>query len=162
PTVTNGFSVTQGFERLSGYGYYTVERIDHLRATAGLSYDTERYPINFRQPPISEGQAERDRFGPKAALVWSPLAFATLRFADSRLDSTHPEWAATLAADRHESALLHQAQFYALFQHPSGFFARAETQWYAQHNTGYATPLPVDDFFQHNLYLGYLFLHRRG
>src|SRR5205085_837483 len=67
-----------------------------------------------------------------------------------------------LSADRHESALLQQAQIQALFHHPSGFFARGETQWYRQHNSGYATSLAGDDFFQHNIYLGYRFLHRRG
>src|SRR5256885_2625920 len=67
-----------------------------------------------------------------------------------------------MAAQRLESATLQQAEFQALFHHPSGFFARAETQWYAQQNRGYSTPLPGDNFFQHNIFVGYRFWHRRG
>src|SRR5205823_1613342 len=87
---------------------------------------------------------------------------ARYRIADSHLESTYPALAPALGADRHESATLQQAEFQALFHHPSGFFARAETQWYAQQNRGYSTPLPGDNFFQHNIFVGYRFWHRRG
>jgi hypothetical protein len=61
-----------------------------------------------------------------------------------------------------QRATLHQATGYLLFNHASGFFARAEVLWYAQHNSGYSPELPGDDVFQENLYLGYRFPRGRG
>ena len=48
------------------------------------------------------------------------------------------------------------------FNLPSGFFARAELNFYAQGNSGYNPALPGDDFFQDNLYAGYRFYHRHA
>ena len=45
--------------------------------------------------------------------------------------------------------------------HPCGLFARAESDWYHQSNSGYSPSLPGDDFFQHNLFAGYRFAQRR-
>src|SRR5207249_593203 len=39
---------------------------------------------------------------------------------------------------------LHQAGVFGLFNHPSGFFARAETIWYHQRNSGFTPPTPGD------------------
>src|SRR6185295_6498253 len=69
---------------VSGYGYYTLELFPALRLTAGLSYDQLRYPVNFRQPPIAGGTAERDRLSPKAALLWSPTPALIVRGMYSR------------------------------------------------------------------------------
>ena len=89
---------------------------------------------------------------------------AHYRFADARLRTTFPELPAAVAAraNREEHARLHRARVHALYHHPCGIFARAETEWFAQHNTGYATALPGDNFFQHNLYVGYRFPRRRA
>jgi len=48
-----------------------------------------------------------------------------------------------------------------LFNHPSGFFARADAVWYHQHNTGYNPELPESDFVQENVFIGWRFLQRR-
>ena len=61
-----------------------------------------------------------------------------------------------------QSALLHQATPYILFQHPCGFFSEANSTWTAQSNYGYTTDIPGDDFWQFNLYAGYRFLGRRA
>ncbi|MDB6023455.1 MAG: hypothetical protein JWQ04_3312, partial [Pedosphaera sp.] len=50
---------------------------------------------------------------------------------------------------------LHQAHFYALFNHPCGFFSKVEAVWYGQSNTGYAVNLPGDDFMLVNAFAGY-------
>jgi len=57
---------------------------------------------------------------------------------------------------------LHNASGYVLFNHPSGIFARIETDWYRQSNSGYRGALPGDDFFQENVYIGYRFAHRHA
>lgn len=280
----------EGFQRVTGYGYATVEPFKRLWLTGGLAYDDVRYPDNYRQPPISPGEAASSQLGPKAALVWSPWPQLTVRgvytrslggvsldesyrleptqlagfpqafrslisesvvgsvsapkyetlglaldlklgprtFAGVQLerlktsvhrdigvftlvnglspfvpDSTpeqldYTEYAldanfnqllgnyfvvgadyrltqvelqdvlpdvpvsALPTAGQAEHARLHQVTSYLLFNHPSGFFAKAELLWYAQDNWGYATPLPGDNFFQENLYVGYRFAHRHA
>ncbi|PWU22156.1 MAG: hypothetical protein C5B50_00085 [Verrucomicrobia bacterium] len=284
----------EDFERITGYGYLTLEPVDRLWLTGGLAYDDLTYPSNFRNPPLSPGQDNRERIGPKAALVWSPIPEATLRGAFSRslggvsldesfrleptqlagfpqsfrsliseslvgsvaapeyqtyglaLDLKFPERTyAGIQVERLESdlsrevgvfsstngqlahynsttterlnyredavslnvnqllgdqfvlgaayrlaqvdlldqypdvptadinealpdanhtvhSLLHRATGYLLFNHPSGFFTRAEAHWYHQHNSGYATPLPGDDFVQENIFAGFRFARRRA
>src|SRR5207249_9981041 len=61
-----------------------------------------------------------------------------------------------------DNADLHQATGYVLFNHPSGWFARAEATWYHQRNSGSLKPGPGDDFVQENLYVGCRFARRRA
>jgi hypothetical protein len=60
------------------------------------------------------------------------------------------------------SATLHQVWLYAIYQHPSGFFAQFDTVWSQQSNRGYTPDIPGDDFWQFNISGGYRFLQRRG
>ena len=77
-------TVRPDFERISGYGYYTIEPLDHLYLTAGLSYDTLVAPENIRQAPVTDQTNARAEANPKAALVWSPSPEVTLRGAYAR------------------------------------------------------------------------------
>jgi len=65
-------------------------------------------------------------------------------------------------ADQTEKSTLQQAEGYVQFNHPSGFFARAEAHWYGQSNSGWTPAEPGDHFFQPNLFAGYYFAHRRA
>jgi len=65
-------------------------------------------------------------------------------------------------ADHTEKATLHQAQLFALYNHPSGFFARLEGYWARQSNVGYAPDIPGDEIFQANAYVGYRFRRNYG
>lgn len=58
--------------------------------------------------------------------------------------------------------VLHQVQLYALWNHESGFFERAEAVWSAQDSDGYQPARPGDDFWQLNAYVGYRFPKRRA
>jgi tetratricopeptide (TPR) repeat protein len=69
--------------------------------------------------------------------------------------------AALATADQMEIAHLQKITGYLLFNHPSGFFAKAETDWYEQHNSGFTPVEPGDEFFQQNFYAGYRLLNRR-
>ena len=285
PPATNAISAD--FERITGYGYLTVEPVDHVWITGGVTYDQATYPDNYRQPPVSSGTDSRSQLGPKAALVWSPIPEVTLRgvYARSlggvsldesyRLEPTQlagfpqafrslisesivgsvaaPEYktmgvaldlklgaktflglqaerlttsvqrnlgdfvvqygvvpgttpeslnyseydlsaslnqlvgkcvvlgtsyritrsrlndvlseipvAVLATANQTEQSTLQQAKAYVLFNHPSGFFARAELCWYGQVNSGWSTEQPGDRFFQENVYAGYYFAHRRA
>jgi outer membrane receptor protein involved in Fe transport len=88
---------------------------------------------------------------------------AQYRYTRSTLHSVFAELVPVDAnADRTERADLQQATLFALWNHSSGFFARFESQWYHQQNHGYSTPLPGDDFFQHNVLVGYRLKRQRG
>lgn len=65
--------------RASGYGYYTYHVIDPLTLTAGLSYDTVRYPADNDIPPISTQESQTSRWSPKAGFRFEPMKDTTLR-----------------------------------------------------------------------------------
>ncbi|MEY2539973.1 MAG: hypothetical protein QOG67_3713 [Verrucomicrobiota bacterium] len=73
------------------------------------------------------------------------LFFHSPSFADSRLKAT-----------------LHQAQIFALYNHPSGFFGRVEEYWARQSNVGYAPDISGDEILQLNAYIGYRFRRNYG
>jgi outer membrane receptor protein involved in Fe transport len=89
---------------------------------------------------------------------------AQYRFTRSTLHTVFPEIPVTLdsRADRTEEADLQQARLFLLMNHPSGFFGRFESLWYHQSNRGYTPALPGDDFFQHNVFVGYRLQRQRG
>lgn len=86
---------TDDMQRATGYGYLTVEPLKQLWLIGGLAYDELTYPQNYRYPPIASGSDSVSQLGPKAAVVWQPLAQATLRGAFTRslggvsLDESH-------------------------------------------------------------------------
>ena len=88
---------------------------------------------------------------------------AEYRFTVSELHTRFPGIPSRVdGVSRTERADLHQLTLSVLFNHPSGLFARAETQWYHQKNFGYAPERVEEDFFQHNLFVGYRFLRRQA
>jgi len=86
------------------------------------------------------------------------------QYTESSLHTVYPAIAPAVnaAANRVESAGLHQAVVFLVFNHPSGFFARAENRWYHQDNSGYIPTLASEDFCQQNLWLGWRLKRQRG
>src|SRR5262249_38501443 len=74
--------------------------------------------------------------------------------------------------DSTQESDFHQFGLFILFNHSSGFFSRAELNWYFQENrlrqfetntnTFVSQDLPGDEFPQCNLYIGYRFWRQRG
>jgi len=60
------------------------------------------------------------------------------------------------------TALMHQANLFVRFAHPSGVYTTAEAIWTRQSNQGYTPALPGSDFWQANLFAGYRFPRRRA
>jgi tetratricopeptide (TPR) repeat protein len=89
---------------------------------------------------------------------------ASFSYDQAQLNDTLPDVpvSALPAAQQTDHANLYQSTGYILFNHPSGFFARAEANWYQQDNYGSSVPGAGDDFIQENVYLGYRFLHRHA
>ncbi len=275
------------FERISGYGYYTLKVLEGLFATVGVAYARITFPENYRSVPISSGTTTRDQVSPKAALVWNPIPEVTFRGIFSRalggvsfdesyrlepvqlagfnqsfrnlvpeatvgsvsvpefqvagaavdvklksrtylgleaqmlesevrrqssgfdfdgvkgipshtpehLDYVERSLAATIhqlvsdewslgagyrftqseletalpeiprqfqGVNRHQRADLHQVSLNILYNHPSGFFARSETQFFHQNNLGYEPGLPGDDLVQQNFFLGWRLRRQRA
>ncbi|MCX6896129.1 MAG: FecR domain-containing protein [Verrucomicrobia bacterium] len=78
---------------------------------------------------------------------------------------------------QHTEGILQQVNLFAVYNHPCGFFAKAEAIWNGQDNADYTpalaapygqddfglhAPKPGDDFWQFNAYAGYRFFHRKA
>lgn len=93
---------------------------------------------------------------------------ATYRFTRAELRSQYPEFPLALIpeADAFDEGKLHELSLYANWNSPSGWFARAEANWYAQDLDGSAgglrlDGLPGDDFWMFNAQVGYRFGNNR-
>jgi Flp pilus assembly protein TadD len=93
------------------------------------------------------------------------------RIADANLTDTFPAVAADLPQGslvppfqraQELGATLQQLNLYAIFNHPSGFFAEVQGIWTGQSNRGYSPELRDSDFWQVNFFAGYRFNHRRA
>ena len=74
-----------------------------------------------------------------------------------------PAGAAGLASlNQDEQAVLGELKLFLIWNHPSGFFAEWDSDWYRQSNRGYTPDRPGDSFWHHNLHLGYRLPHRRA
>ena len=89
---------------------------------------------------------------------------ARYRLTHAELDDQFTSIPATAANNpsRNVSALLHQLNLYALYNHRCGFFAQADSIWTHQDNDGYSPSLPGDDFWQFNVWAGYRFFRRHA
>lgn len=79
------------------------------------------------------------------------------KLSQADLKTRHPEVSDALIPDTHHRAVLHGLNLYAIFNHPSGFFAEAQSLWHGQSNYHYRPARRGDDFWQHNLFGGYRF-----
>ncbi len=96
---------------------------------------------------------------------------AQYRLSNARLEDVYPQIPVgvphsippyELKPRQHLESTLHQIQFYAACNHPSGLFAQADALWSSQANQGYNPARPGDDFWQFNLHAGYRLPARRA
>jgi len=88
---------------------------------------------------------------------------AQYRFTRSELEATSPQFAGVPGGEGLVNrAELHRLTLYALYNHPSGCFAKVESDSYSQNNFADASSLPGDKFNQLNFYVGYRFPRQRG
>jgi tetratricopeptide (TPR) repeat protein len=82
------------------------------------------------------------------------------RLSESSLEA---EWEASRFAEAglQERAVLHQVDLGARFYHPSGWFGRWNSGWHGQWRSARGHDLPGDEFWQHDLWLGWRGLHRQ-
>ena len=88
------------------------------------------------------------------------------RLSDAKLQTRLPQIPDTAvdlgAQEQDEHSTLHQVALSLSHQDPRGFFGQWESVWYHQQNSGYSPARSGDDFWQHNLWVGYRFPRRRA
>jgi outer membrane receptor protein involved in Fe transport len=181
-----------GFEQKIGSGTYLAVEANHLKSdvdrSVGLFEATlENSPFGpVAVPPIIPTAANQTLHYEEKSLLftanqllgggWSLGTIYTLN--DASIDVAFPELVAAARPSDQESlraktsvsrsALLHEGRFFALYNDPSGWFARAEALWVSQDNDGYpargavtangiqlVSPANGADFWQINVYAGY-------
>jgi hypothetical protein len=58
-------------------------------------------------------------------------------------------------ASQRLEGVLNQVDLLMVYNHPCGFFAQGDAQWYGQSNSGYNPGEPGDNFWQLNAFVGY-------
>lgn len=149
-----------------------------------LASDVERTIGDFQSPPFpffATPGALRETLDYRehaVALTLNQLVSeewslgARYQFTRAELDRRLPEVPTSVfdGARRLDSGDFHQAAWFAVFNHPSGWFATTDVSWYWQSSSVTADPggsatrqrAPAEVFPQINLVLGFRFLQRRG
>jgi tetratricopeptide (TPR) repeat protein len=87
---------------------------------------------------------------------------ARYRLADAQLSTSFPQLDPTLGNTRSDMlGLLHLVALAASFNHPCGFFASVEGQWWRQELAEDLSSVPGDQFWQANIEVGYRSPRRR-
>jgi len=92
---------------------------------------------------------------------------ARYRLSQAELESHFPDISNAVLPkgvlpDTERRALLHQLNLFAIYNHPSGFFSKVESIWWAQRNGADDSALSDEDLWQFNLFAGYRFPRRRA
>ena len=144
----------------------TVNRVDGV-----FNY----YPFVFVDP-VPAGLNENLDYSEETLLVtanqllgrdWS--LGARYRLSQAVLNDNFPDVPASpsfivnpIIPSQRTKGVLQQLSLSAIYNHPCGFFAQGEANWYDQSNSGYNPAEPGGDFWQLNAFAGYRFLHRKG
>lgn len=165
-------TISLGFDQSWKSGTYLGVTAEHLssdgRRTVGVLTNSSFLPVpdapsgtrqtlDFRECSVSTYFAQL--LGENASVG------ARYRISDARLETRFPQipngtpGLATLEQDSH--ALLHQLSLTANFHHRSGLFAQWESVWFHQNNEA-ASGMRDEDFWQHNIFVGYRFPRRHA
>jgi tetratricopeptide (TPR) repeat protein len=148
-------------------GTYVALSAQFLKSTADQSVGAFLHDANTADGPAVQ-LMEQLRFqeGSVEASVHQLLGdwFSVgLRYklSDARLKTDFPEIDPSQGVNSFtDRGLLHLVSLNGIFQHPSGFFASAEGQWWAQELSDNLSSMPGDHFWQLNLMAGYRSPHR--
>lgn len=164
-TLGVGFDQTLGTDTWLGV---TAERLTSS-ATREVGALTNTSPLPIPDATTSTHQSldfeERTLSAYANRLVGLDFAFGVrYRLSEANLDTRFPDLPANLpgVADlaQNERAVLGQLSLLALWNHPSGWFAQWQSAWWHQNSDGYTPALVGDDFWQHDVFIGYRFPRR--
>ncbi|MCC7373511.1 MAG: tetratricopeptide repeat protein [Verrucomicrobiales bacterium] len=124
----------------------------HDQITQQVTEEQLRRNVEYRERSLSVtlGQLAGDWFAINVSY----------RLSESSLEEN---WEAASFANYglRERAVLHQVDLGARFHHPSGWFARWNSGWRVQYRSGKGYDLPGDEFWQHDVWLGWRGYQRR-
>jgi len=157
------------FERKLGRGTYFGLAAELLESEAEQQVGAFlRTPFNPQaiSTPQTVHFRERTLTATLNQLVSDEWSFGVrYRFSEAKADTRYTEVPVAVpsfggfAAESRLKATLQQLELFALYNHASGFFSRADGLWSVQKNYGEA---PDEDFWQFNVYVGYRFAQRRA
>jgi len=164
-----GLSVEQKFPTGTYLALYGGILNSQLYRTIG-AFDVLDFPFYATPSGFQENldyQEKTLQFTVNQLIGHDWAAGAQYRISQARLDDNYPEATppmdpTSVLAHQRTKAVLQQTRFFALFNHPSGFFAEGEALWNAQDNQDAASDLPDDHFWQFNAYAGWRFFQRRA
>ena len=162
-----------GFDQaLPGGTYFGVDtEWLHSEGDRTIGVTTGALPAPFPGAVSSTRQTlefrERNLSAYIVQLLGEGLSFgARYRLSEAQLETRLPGVPDTTIdldlAEQSERSLLHQVALSLNYQHSCGVFGQWESAWYHQHNSGYTPLRPGDDFWQHNVWVGYRFPRRRA
>jgi Tfp pilus assembly protein PilF len=147
-----------------------VLRSDLDRVQGVYGYPTADFlavPISTPQTLRYEERSARFVLNQLLSAEWA--AGVAYQFTRSELEQNYPAIPTTVFRGAHtfDSADLHNVALQLLYNHPSGFFARAVANWYMQDSfrrvAGDPEPaLPGDAFWQADFWVGYRLRRTRG
>jgi Flp pilus assembly protein TadD len=126
--------------------------------------------INVPDSPTTTSQSldyrERNASAYIAQLLGRDYSIgARYRISEARLETALGGLAGVpgvASLDQNQRAVLQHGQIFFIYNHPNGLFAEWSSDWYHQANHGDDSGLPGDDFWQQNVFAGYVFCHRRA
>jgi hypothetical protein len=100
-----------------------------------------------------------------SGFVLDQFGFDTLtmryRMAEAELEGVYPGLPPDEDFVRNEHSVMDQVSFGARYQRPEGFFASWESAWTQQSDSRDAAEMTGDNFWRHDLWVGWRFLRRK-
>jgi tetratricopeptide (TPR) repeat protein len=168
---TFGFSLEQKFPTRTYLGIsgqllnsdvqQTIGAFDYsFLATPPLALSGLRENLNFQEQSLlfTANQLVGERWALNASYRLSQ-AVLNENFVDV---GNNPLGSGSIQPRQRLKGVLNQVDLVVVYNHPCGFFAQEEAQWYGQSNSGYTPGEPGSDFWQFNAFVGYRFLHRKA
>ncbi|HEY1663604.1 MAG TPA: TonB-dependent receptor [Verrucomicrobiae bacterium] len=164
---TRGVALDQAFKKTGTYvtiegDFLSSDAIRTIGDITNAAFPVPDSPSNTRESLDYSEHSLTAELNQLLGRDWSlgaryKIARATL---DQQSIDIPPTFSGINAINQDDKATLQQLDLSANFNHPSGFFGRAEALWSGQDNKGYSPAEPGDYFWQFNLYAGYRFYHR--
>ena len=77
-------TIDSDFQRISFYGYHYWQLTPTIQISGGFSYDSIRFPENFRAAPVSSLETSIEQWSPKAGFIWTPTPQTSIHFGYMR------------------------------------------------------------------------------
>jgi outer membrane receptor protein involved in Fe transport len=156
-----------GFDQQFDSGTYLGVTAELLRSDAARSVGAFTNATFIQEPNAPTNLRERLDYEERSVsaylsqLIGKNWAIgARYRISESDLETRYPglpSFDSLRNVEQEQTSTLQHAQLFARFNHACGGFAEWTSDWYHQNNDGNALSRAGDDFWQHNIFIGYRF-----